>query len=95
MTFLSCEQTLTCLFESVEKIYKPYGKKNGIILPRNFLKFPLVKIIVSKIAFLSDFKLAKTKLNSSFLRFFSLQKMKLNSSFLGFCNLQKNEIHVF
>ena len=63
MTFLSCEQTLTCLFESVEEIYKPYGKKNGILLPRNFLtgKFPLVKVIINKIAFLSDFKLTKPK----------------------------------
>ena len=58
MTFLSCEQTLTCLFESVEKNLEVIWKKEGH-LSRNYLKFPSVKVIVSKIAFLSVFKLTQ------------------------------------
>ena len=38
-----------------------YGKTKGILLPRNYLKFPLLKVIVSEIAFLSVFKLTKKK----------------------------------
>ena len=30
-----------------------YGKMNGILLPGNSLKFPLVRVIVSKIAYKS------------------------------------------
>ena len=41
-----------------------YGKMNGILLPGNSLKFPLVKVIVSKIAY----KSLKTTKNSHFLR---------------------------
>ena len=33
-----------------------YGKTKGILLPRNYLKFPLVKVIVSKIAYKSHLK---------------------------------------
>ena len=29
------------------------GKTKGILLPRNYLKFPLVKVIVNKIAYKS------------------------------------------
>ena len=41
-----------------------YGKMNGILLQSNSLKFPLVKVIVSKIAY----KSLKTTKNSHFLR---------------------------
>ena len=41
-----------------------YRKMNGILLPGNSLKFPLVKVIVSKIAY----KSLKTTKNSHFLR---------------------------
>ena len=77
MTFLSCEQTLSCLFES--KMYKSYGKKKGILLPRNYLKFPLVKVIVSTIPFWVFLSLQKNKV------LFTLPKMKF--FFRGFCNL--------
>eukprot|EP00493_Phyllostaurus_siculus_P000358 UN00360 len=33
-------------------------KRTSILLPRNYLRFPLLKVMVSKIAFLSVFKVA-------------------------------------
>ena len=34
-------------------MYRSYGKTKGILLPRNYFKFPLVKVIVSKCAYKS------------------------------------------
>ena len=35
------------------------GKTKGILLPRNYLKFPLVKVVVSKIAYHASGKKGK------------------------------------
>ena len=53
MTFLSFQQTLTCIFEYVEKNLEVVWKKEGHTSSTQvqYLKFPLVKITVSKIAF--------------------------------------------
>ena len=52
------------LLESLEKNVEVVWKNNGILLPGNSLKFPLVKVIVSKIAY----KSLKITKNSHFLR---------------------------
>ena len=33
------------------KIQRSHGRKKGILLPHNYIKFPLLKVIVSKILF--------------------------------------------
>ena len=57
-----------------EKSRKSNGKKKGILLPRNYLKFPLVKVIINKIAFRRVFKLTENEMHA-FAAFLSLQKL--------------------